>query len=75
MNIRYVMMSVWTSTILCTVDPAHRLHIDKITHGAHLHVTPSPKYSRAIKQWIDNIGRCMLSHYLMKHALNQDTQD
>ena len=30
------------------IDPAHRLHVDKITHGVHLHVTPNPKYSRAI---------------------------
>ena len=46
------MMSVWMSTIY--VDPVHHLHIDKITHGVHLHVTPnlkySPKYSIAISR-------------------------
>ena len=35
------------------VDPAHGLHIEKIARGAHLHVTPNPKYSRAITWWID----------------------
>ena len=30
------------------IDPVHRLHIDKIPDGAHLHVTPNPKCSRAI---------------------------
>ena len=30
------------------IDPTHHLHIDKIAHGAHLHVTPNPNYSRAI---------------------------
>ena len=29
-------------------DPMHHLHINKIARGAHLHVTPNPKYSRAI---------------------------
>ena len=35
------------------VDPVHHLHINKIARGAHLHVTPNPKYSRAITRWID----------------------
>ena len=35
------------------IDPAHHLHVNKMTHGAHLHVTPNPKYSRAIASWID----------------------
>ena len=30
------------------IDPAHHVHIDKITRGVHLHGTPNPKYSRAI---------------------------
>ena len=30
------------------IDPTHCLHVDKIACGAHLHVTPNPKYSRAI---------------------------
>ena len=30
------------------INPAHRLHVDKIARGAHLCVTPNPKYSRAI---------------------------
>ena len=30
------------------IDPAHHLHGNKIACGAHLHVTPNPKYSRAI---------------------------
>ena len=36
------------------VDPTHRLHVDKITRGVHLHVTPnlkySPKYSIAVSR-------------------------
>ena len=43
------------------IDPMHYLHIDKIAHGAHLHVTPNAKYSRAIACMMDRcyLGRCM----------------
>ena len=37
------------------IDPVHCLHIDKIKRGAHLHVTPNPKHSRAIALWKDAI--------------------
>ena len=40
------MMSIWMSIIY--IDPVHHLHVNKITCGAHLHVTPNPEYSRAI---------------------------
>ena len=34
--------------VYCYINPVHHLHIDKIARGVHLHVTPNPKYSRAI---------------------------
>ena len=51
MNIKYIMMSV--GRLPFYVDPTHHLHVNKITRGVHLHVTPNskysiPKYSRAI---------------------------